>query len=202
MRVAEPICEDKAEWDLNKLREFFQESDIAAILAIPIRQCRTEDRNIWHFSKDGNYSVKTGYKIARARYDDINNAASASGGCKKLWRWIWNLPIPPKVQVFLWKCAQGILPTSQALISKGVKMEPYCKRCGEYEETAEHALRDCEWVKLFWATSPLRIRETRQDGGGTIADWMEEMMTLGSKESHSLFAMLLHAVGGACESYG
>lgn len=47
------------------MREFFDEEVCQRITNIPISECGDKDRLIWMFSKSGEYTVKTGYVVAK-----------------------------------------------------------------------------------------------------------------------------------------
>ncbi|CAN1801721.1 hypothetical protein LINPERHAP1_LOCUS23088, partial [Linum perenne] len=49
------------EWDAELIGELFMEEDAKEILSIPLRGNGEMDRRIWHYSKDGKYTVKAGY---------------------------------------------------------------------------------------------------------------------------------------------
>lgn len=51
-------------WDSMKLREVVGDADIEVILGVPISCSGVADSWCWHYSKNGIYSVKSGYKQA------------------------------------------------------------------------------------------------------------------------------------------
>ncbi|KAF4351883.1 hypothetical protein G4B88_030378 [Cannabis sativa] len=61
----------------------------------------SEDRLIWHFAKNGEYNVRSGYITAlNGRVFEEN---SNTESIKKWWKHMWSLRVPPKVKQFLWK---------------------------------------------------------------------------------------------------
>ncbi|XP_057811869.1 uncharacterized protein LOC131026118 [Salvia miltiorrhiza] len=93
--------------------------------------------------------------------------------------------------MFMWRCLANALPTAQALRSKNIDVDVKCRRCGDYEETMEHALRDCSWVGVLWAVSPLRIQPLSNGDLCDIPTWFEKIRSLPSREVHALFATLV-----------
>ncbi|KAK1357920.1 hypothetical protein POM88_051176 [Heracleum sosnowskyi] len=85
--------------------------DVPVILGTPIGNVGIQDQLVWHFCKDGNYSVKSGYKVAAMN----NNVASSSneGIMKNWWKLLWNLPVIPKVKVFILEAVQKLAPCGQ-----------------------------------------------------------------------------------------
>jgi hypothetical protein len=50
------------------------------------------------------------------------------------WMKIWNMKIPQKVKVFLWRAARGCLPTRERPLSRGVHCTDRCVHCeGSFE---------------------------------------------------------------------
>lgn len=51
-------------WNIDKFRDLVREEDARVIATIPTSTVNEEDQWIWHYSKNGAYSVKTGYKFS------------------------------------------------------------------------------------------------------------------------------------------
>jgi hypothetical protein len=51
-------------WNKELIRAMFARDDAEAILGIPESESGIEDVMRWHYSKDGEYSVKSGYRVA------------------------------------------------------------------------------------------------------------------------------------------
>ena len=58
----------------------------------------------------------------------------------RVWRSIWALNTPPKVQNFLWRAYANILPTRANLQRRKVKVDAHCAICRHHEETVNHIL--------------------------------------------------------------
>ncbi|CAL1378039.1 unnamed protein product [Linum trigynum] len=67
------------------------------------------DTNIWHFTKNGKYSVKTGYHLALEGIVIPNRKSLAH-----------IIDPPPKLRFFIWQCLKVVLPTIVALKSRVV----------------------------------------------------------------------------------
>ncbi|KAK3188279.1 hypothetical protein Dsin_027840 [Dipteronia sinensis] len=50
-------------WTVSLIKNMFVEVDANAILSIPYSLNRWDDFLCWHYTPDGNYSVKSGYKV-------------------------------------------------------------------------------------------------------------------------------------------
>lgn len=70
---------------------------------------------------------------------------------------LWQLEVPPKVKLFIWKALHNTLPSISNLVSRGMEIENQCPRCYEEKETVEHALFDCSCARDLWALCILEI---------------------------------------------
>lgn len=66
-------------WDVQKIRDSFSGGEADLILAIPLANGSSPDRRCGHFDSKGQYSVKSGYKLAYA----ISRSASTSSSGNK-----------------------------------------------------------------------------------------------------------------------
>ncbi|RWR72557.1 ribonuclease H [Cinnamomum micranthum f. kanehirae] len=72
------------EWDVELLHELFEPRNIAVILSIPLGNGSQQDRLIWHFDKEGSYTVKSGYRCILA-----DDNAEIQGNYNEMWRKLW-----------------------------------------------------------------------------------------------------------------
>ncbi|XP_057793056.1 uncharacterized protein LOC131009662 [Salvia miltiorrhiza] len=92
----------------------------------------------------------------------------------------------------MWKCLIGALPVASALQRRSIEVDVLCRRCGEQMETPEHALRDCKWVEVMWAVSPIRLSPLQSMC--SIPDWFDKIRLCPQRETHAQFATLAWAV--------
>ncbi|XP_028085522.1 uncharacterized protein LOC114286545 [Camellia sinensis] len=106
-----------------------------------------EDKIVWGPTKCGEYSVKSGYRQALIRhFPDY---------CRPdldwlVWKRLWQLKIPPKWILFVWKCLHNILPVKGELKKRGLNIDPICSRCFQHEESIEHLFFDCPISQRVW----------------------------------------------------
>ncbi|CAL1373186.1 unnamed protein product [Linum trigynum] len=81
------------------------------------------------------------YSLALPPRNDLN---------EKMWRGIWKLPVAERVRCFVWLVALGRIATNVLRYSRKCAESPMCHRCGNYEETILHLLRDCYPARFFW----------------------------------------------------
>jgi hypothetical protein len=124
MCVHDLIEEGGREWRRSAILEYFNERDAQNILNIPLFGEMKEDVPSWKFSRTGEYSVKSAYFYTMENLVD-NRELRVDGE----WRRIWELKIPQKMKVFLWRVARGCLPTRERLQQKGVNCTNNCEHC-------------------------------------------------------------------------
>ncbi|KAM0993899.1 hypothetical protein ACFX2A_009625 [Malus domestica] len=69
---------------------------------------------VWHLEKNGKFSVKSVYHIARKDCEIIGITAESSGAQKRdlvLWKKLWSTCVPPKVKICVWRGFLDALPT-------------------------------------------------------------------------------------------
>jgi len=81
----------------------------------------TEDTLHWAFSKDGVFSLKSIYMLAR-NLNPLNMVTNPIA-------WVWKVVALPKIQFFLWLCLHNSVPTGDVLGSRGLNIDPMCNLC-------------------------------------------------------------------------
>ncbi|CAN1297651.1 hypothetical protein LINPERPRIM_LOCUS23541 [Linum perenne] len=56
---------NNVKWDHSKLKSIFRDDSINKILSIPIPRRHVRDKIIWQFAASGEYSVHSGYEVAK-----------------------------------------------------------------------------------------------------------------------------------------
>nr|DAD40974.1 TPA_asm: hypothetical protein HUJ06_015297 [Nelumbo nucifera] len=88
------------------LTSLFSASEVACILPIPLSMEEEEDKLIWAYSKDGQYSVKFSCQIACKLNEETRRATNnhiVTQAPPSLWKKVWQLKIPPKIKIFIWQ---------------------------------------------------------------------------------------------------
>jgi hypothetical protein len=98
--VSNLIDPDTKQWDRGLIYSTFNHAEAKQILSIPISQRSSEDKLIWHWEKDGDYSVRSAYHLLKDQCNP-NLVESSSSHLKQLWKEIWKAPVPNKIKTFL-----------------------------------------------------------------------------------------------------
>lgn len=137
----------KAGWNDQLLHQIFSEKECLAIRQIPVSSLGLNDRLIWHDSLTGQYSVKSGYKLAKImqkrKEGDEGSSERREQEEVKLWQSIWNLDIKRKVQHFIWRLCHNRIPVGANLMQRAMAVAGICRQCGDSMETAEHVFFHC-----------------------------------------------------------
>ncbi|XP_010451584.1 PREDICTED: uncharacterized protein LOC104733725 [Camelina sativa] len=149
-----PITKD---WHLPILEEFMDPVDIQLIRNMAVSKTNRPDRLVWHFTKSGKYSVKTGYRVARELVAEVEYGPT----CTALRAQSWELDVPPKIPHFFWQIASGTLPVLERLAHRGIRCDTRCKRCDLTAETINHALFECPRSRQIWELTPVSLDPQR-----------------------------------------
>ena len=162
------------EWDVELLGEIFSPRDAQAIASIPLSSKSPPDSLIWHWDNHGNYTVKSGYRIARwlSLHGNLPSRPVA-------WNMLWDLSIPPKIKLCLWRACKGCLPTRSALYARGMPVTDTCILCGGHEEDLMHLFLSCLFALSCWSQVDLI---PSVNGVSFFLDWFFMFLTNVDKE--------------------
>lgn len=145
-KVCQFIRSDTKEWDDVKIRQTFGSSDVAAILETRIPQITVVDKLAWVPTKDGKFSVKSGYHF----WQSTNNNAATHVLQSNGWQRLWNLNLPHKLKIFLWRFCRNTIPVRELLMGKGVNVPGICPMCITESESMVHVFFQCNFAMQCW----------------------------------------------------
>ncbi|XP_058739812.1 uncharacterized protein LOC131611980 [Vicia villosa] len=155
--VSELIDEDLCCWKQSLLNECFDHYEGRQIGGIPLPRNGDRDKMIWHWEKDGNYSVRTAYHLLVSKRDAAKVGTSGTAD-ESLWKLLWKAPVHVRIKNFLWRLCHNILPLRTNLLKKGIHIDPSCPFCDRSPETLDHLFCHCDVTKMIWFSSPLGLR--------------------------------------------
>ena len=113
------------------------------------------DRNRWHFTNNGKFTVKSGYQVERI-YPDRERIPSFIGPMVDVLKaFCWKIRCPPKMKHFLWQLISGCIAAKKNLQARGMQGEICCARCGAEEESINHVFFECPPAIQVWALSKI-----------------------------------------------
>ncbi|OMO62153.1 reverse transcriptase [Corchorus capsularis] len=143
------LFDDQGQWDVDLVRELFVDDDVARILSVPFFTQVSRDELIWSHSKNGYYTVRIEYHVARM----ILGRSSPVMVLREVkWRLLWGALVLPKVKYFMWRLVTGILPTKKTLQQKGIEISSTCEMCGAMEDSLFHIFFSCPFSQRVWDT--------------------------------------------------
>ncbi|XP_075674895.1 uncharacterized protein LOC142644101 [Castanea sativa] len=141
--VSDLIDSDLHCWRRDFIMETFQLNDANAIFKIPLSRGRAMDSAVWLQTKNGVYSVRSGYHKARKVMINeswVESSSSVEG--HQIWKVLWGLKIPSKLKVFGWRACHEILPTKVNLAKHKILEDVMCHCYKRFTETILHAVWD------------------------------------------------------------
>ncbi|KAJ8429000.1 hypothetical protein Cgig2_025667 [Carnegiea gigantea] len=110
---------DLREWQRKEeiMWAMFIPCDVDIILDIPLCHSWPEDKLIWHYTSNDEFSIKSTYYVARS-FHDPQHASSSAPQDNSLWKTIWRLDVPPQIRLFGWKVGAQALATKPNLAKR------------------------------------------------------------------------------------
>ncbi|KAF3965991.1 hypothetical protein CMV_009861 [Castanea mollissima] len=159
----------------------FNRFDAEAILKISLSRRQVQDKMVWMHCRNGKYTVKSGYHVARMLAGDTTGREESSEqrANHRVWNRLWQLCVPSKIKVFGWRACLNILPSKVNLVRWQILKEDRCGLCQRCPESVIHALWECSVAQDVWAGSTARIHKC----GGVKEDFLQLFQFMMSKLS-------------------
>jgi hypothetical protein len=129
--------------------------DVKRILEIPINIQGFDDFIAWNYNKNGCYSVKSGYHLQWRHTFGPRASQLALPGTSALnpvWKTIWQLKLPGKIKIFLWRALHGLIPLKSILANRHIGTSGQCPICLQAAEDVKHLLFQCDMARDLWRT--------------------------------------------------
>lgn len=168
-------------WDIDLIRDICSERDANLIMAIPIHAL-DNDSQFWNREKLGYYSVKSAYRCLQEDGEHYNGQDNS-----EIWKADWNMRIPQKVKIFVWRALSNLLPTKDQLVIKKVDVHPYCTVCNSDIESVEHILVTCPFAtKCQNLTNYVEVDQR----ASSFMEWMGRRLNLNLKDQFEMIRMI------------
>ena len=159
LRVASLIDHDLHCWKTDLVDAIFSPAKARVIKAIPLSFMDSPDWLFWPWSRNGVYSVKSGYKLARDWESQNPPGAPAQTVCNSTWKKIWNLHVPNRIRALLWRASIDSLPTKVNLTRRKMLQVDTCPNCNLEPKTVVHALWSCKKLETVWLPKFAKLKE-------------------------------------------
>ncbi|KAG2293266.1 hypothetical protein Bca52824_039935 [Brassica carinata] len=142
LRVNDLLLGTEHEWNIQLVTDILNQADANYALSIRPSKTGNPDTLVWSYTKDGNYSVKTGYHLQCQMEDQDSqiDQVTIPEEVRKCCSNIWKLKIPPRLKTFWWRVAHNSLAVMDNMRKRGIVIDNTCQTCGESTETLNHML--------------------------------------------------------------
>ena len=129
--------------------------DAKIIENIPLSKTHMVDKDGWHFTNNGKYTVKSGYQVERV-YPDREKPTAVYGSIADILKaFCSKLRCPPKIKHFFWQLVSGCIAVKKNMQARGLQGDVCCARCGGSEESINHVFFECSPARQVWAVSQI-----------------------------------------------
>ncbi|GAU34369.1 hypothetical protein TSUD_217090 [Trifolium subterraneum] len=186
-------------WKEQLVNQTFMPYEATQICKIPISTHMTEDTEdtiCWQGTKDGNYSVKSGYNaIMEWATSKPEQPGQANQHTRKDTEWnkIWKLNNPPKQIHLIWRSLHNTIPVKANLITRGIICDTLCPSCNKSPETMEHTFLECDWAKRVWFSSPLTINLNNTQCY-SFSEWYNYMLNNTKEECMQMVTTIIYSI--------
>ena len=163
----------------------------ATIKAIPLSLLDQTELPFWPYSREGVFSVKSGYHRLMELEDTKLNGATNDGITSPVWKAIWRMNVPNRVKSLVWRAGRNALPTRMNMVRRHILTNAMCPKCKVQLEETLHALWSCLILQDVWKVSFSKlVTET-----GFSSSFLEVLeLALADKSSLELFAMTISEI--------
>ncbi|GAU49883.1 hypothetical protein TSUD_408220 [Trifolium subterraneum] len=135
MMVKDIMNREAQGWNEQVIKEIFIPQEAEKILQIPIIDRSQPDTNTWANTRDGNYTVKTGYQaIIDWEKDNQQDRASSSTTNNEHWNMLWKLKVPPKQSHLIWRILNKALPVKQVWLDSPLTINLHYNKITSIED--------------------------------------------------------------------
>ncbi|KAK8622840.1 hypothetical protein V6N13_117739 [Hibiscus sabdariffa] len=152
--VAGLIDQPVKRWKYEILQDLFDDDQASSICAIPLTRTDLEDEIVWRFEGSGCYSVRSGYRVLQ------NFQHNSSPPYSEFYKAMWNLSLPSKVKITLWRIASNFLPTLDNLQRRRLNVRNILQTFNFPSAPNSGSDSWLEWLAMFFVNlSEYRRRE-------------------------------------------
>ena len=142
---------------MAEIDSMFIPEEAAIIKAIPLSLFDRDDLHFWPYTRDGVYTVKSGYWVLMEQEDTESQDTPNRGDLSNVWKAIWSMWVPNRVQTLVWRAGTNSLPTKVNLVQRKVLNEDVCSECKAQPEDTMQALWTCTILEDMWKVSFSRL---------------------------------------------
>ncbi|KAL4361294.1 hypothetical protein GQ457_04G002860 [Hibiscus cannabinus] len=177
-KVSDLIVPESNTWNHDLLCSLFDTAMVDRIRCIPLAKSKPPDELIWRGLCTGSYTPKSGYKllleeVIAKHTSSIDPRASLYSSFYKS---LWDLNIPAKCKIFLWRLSKKFLPTFANLQQRRLQVRNTCPFCDSGAESVAHLAFSCPTMLqiLEYVGLPPIPAYQSNDFGKLFATWFTQ----------------------------
>ncbi|XP_074299929.1 uncharacterized protein LOC141631111 [Silene latifolia] len=184
MRVAELMVTGGGAWCEDRLGTYLLPFEVERVRNIRLSEESHEDTWYWAAEKDGEYSVRSAYKLLVGMESDTSEPSTWERS-KWIWNNLWKVQVWPRIKLFFWQLCNDALATKVNLSFRVGREDVLCPLCQCQIESSIHLFRDCGIASEVWERLGVNHEEAIRVGG--IRDWVEGVWRELDKRDYGLF---------------
>ena len=149
-----------------------------------------QDKLFWKYSNDGEYKVKSAYEIL---VKDCSTAQRQTQPQEGVWKLIWGVKVPLKVNTLVWKLMHDRLPTLLSLNNRGITTQSLCPSSNAEDESTTHLFLLCPFTRACWHGSALALHSS-DFNNTTIQQWLASLLNRYKKKREANSMEYLQAI--------
>ena len=149
-RVSFLIDQVRFVWKVSLVKQLFLPHEADMILGIPLSFKRSPDRIAWAPTPSGIFTTGSTYKLIVSGAMNSFAGSSNLDNQRKFWRGLWQLRVPNKIKMFVWRAYNDALPTMDNLYRQHIVPSDQCNLCQEHLKDVVHALWLCKDISSAW----------------------------------------------------
>ncbi|XP_074336620.1 uncharacterized protein LOC141673779 [Apium graveolens] len=160
--VSSLFCMDRKAWDIDVVRDVFNDRDQRCVLDTLIEEDLQNDVLYWGKEQSGVYSVRSAYK-----YIQEEKGAWCREENNEIWSRLWKIKAPPKCLNLVWRALSFNLPTSGP-------------------ETIFHVLVSCPFASKCWHILDSNFQVTM---GDDFLNWLKSTLVGANKKKEAMVSV-------------
>ncbi|KAL9686721.1 hypothetical protein QQ045_031114 [Rhodiola kirilowii] len=122
----------------------------------------------WSLNSQEVLDIHSSYKAMQHISLSHSNLASEGeqsdkSSLAKFWKFVWKLPVPRKIKIFIWPGYHKGLPTNQQLVTRHISSIKPCSICNYHREGDLHPFIHCRWCKSVWSSLEQNVHNDCKD---------------------------------------
>jgi hypothetical protein len=186
------LLQPQKNWDTTLIDQIFLPFESDLIKQIPLIKDPIEDQLMWPHSKDGTYTVKTGYNLLKLWQEAERPNTTLNTMNNTLLKNLWTLLTIPRHKMLLWRILKDAIPVRSNLNHRGVQCDIICPRCMEKEETSDHTFMHCHHTAKVWFGSKLGINFVNNQQ--SFNDWLTYTINILKEDDICYIAAIINSI--------